>query len=212
MHPTYNMMSMLPDLPHLWSHLHFESPYIFYNQPSTSMSFFHWTFINIVLFFFYHPLLSYMWAQSFTFSKLLVFSLTLCCVVFFTCVCVSFCNVLFKLQCVFQIHPCLHMFLWHCDVIDVATKFFMFWTFKCYCDNLTRGDEKSCKDKLLLHHNCFYYSCNGPYNLAMLVTMLLKLLLASWICCCCFNYAFNFNLFQFGVTQPLQYVPTFAFI
>ncbi len=138
-------------------------------------------------------------------------NIMLCCVVFFTCVCVSLCKVLFKLQCVLQIHPCFQMFLWCCDVIDVATKFFMFWTFKCYCENLTRGDEKFCKDKVLLHHNCFYYSCNGPYNLAMLVTMLLKLLLSSWSCYC-FNYAPNFNLFQFGVTQPLQYVPTFACI
>ncbi len=137
-------------------------------------------------------------------------NIMLCCVLHM-CLC-------FPLQCDFQVATCFSVsslfpyFLWHCDVIDVALKFFMFWTFKCYCENLTRGDEKSCKDKLLLHHNCFSYNCNGPYNLAMLVTMLLKLLLASWICCCCFNYAFNFNLFQFGVTQPLQYVPTFACI
>lgn len=62
------------------------------------------------------------------FYKIIVFSLILCCVVFFTCVCVSLCNVLFKLQCDFQMHPCFHMLWWCCDVIDVATKFFMFWT------------------------------------------------------------------------------------
>jgi len=106
------------------------------------------------------------------FYKIIVFSLILCCVVFFTCVCVSLCNVLFK---------CILVSICFDGVVMLLMLLQSFLCFepKYYCENLTRGDEKFCKDKLLLHHNCFYYSCNGPYNLAMLVTMLLKLLLSS---------------------------------
>jgi hypothetical protein len=154
---------MLPDLPHLWSHVHFECPYILLQSTININVIFSLNFHQHCFVFLNHPLLSYKWAQTFTLSKVLVFSLTLCCVVFFTCVCVSLCNVFFKF---------ILVSIWFYNVMMLLM---LLWSF--YCENLTRGDEKSCKHKFLLHHNCFYYSCNGPYNLAMLVTMLLKLLL-----------------------------------
>ncbi len=96
MHPTYNMLSMLLDVPPLRSHFSFWKSIDFLQSAINIKVIFSLNFHQHCFVFFNHLLMSCKWIQTFILSKLLVFSLTLCCVVFFACVCVSLCNVLFK--------------------------------------------------------------------------------------------------------------------